>query len=469
MADWKKLLNGWRRDATPTAGKSRAGGAKAGDTRTELERDYDRILFSTPVRRLADKTQVFPLEKHDSVRNRLTHSHEVANLARSIGTYLAFHTNVAAKVTDRQRDLPAALAAAGLAHDLGNPPFGHQGEEAIQSWFRDMNTKHKILRGLTKRQKNDFLRFEGNAQTFRLVTRLQPGDSRHGLNLSFATLAALVKYPTFADDVNRNHVSKKKFGIFSSEEAIVSEVWKQTGLRPGKRHPLTFLMEACDDIAYTILDAEDAVKKGLVSFWDLISYLESHAGDDPAIRKVVAQGKRKHQDYSKESLSPAELNDVSTQRFRVFVINRMVIDVRNEFLKRQAAIESGRLGQSLLDVSESRCLRNVLKDFDSKHAYAHRSVREIELQGYNTIRGLMDFMWTAVSSWKRGQTPPISNPFPAYVYSRISENYRRVFEDAENRMPERYKQLQLMGDMISGMTDSFAIDLYEDLCKYRVQ
>src|SRR3954447_12060447 len=169
---WKKLLNEGRRkeDARKKARKT----GKSEEDRTEIERDHDRILFSTPVRRLADKTQVFPLDKNDSVRTRLTHSHEVSNLARSIGTVLAFKHSVASDVPNAQRNLPAICAAIGLVHDLGNPPFGHQGESAIQSWFRDY--EDVVLAPLAKSPEQlslDFLKFEGNAQGFRLVTRLQ--------------------------------------------------------------------------------------------------------------------------------------------------------------------------------------------------------------------------------------------------------------------------------------------------------
>lgn len=186
---WELLLNSSRRKKDQDAGTHTPDVA---ETRTEIERDYDRILFSTPVRRLADKTQVFPLDKNDSVRTRLTHSHEVSNLARSIGTSLVFNAKLGEGHATALRDIPALLAAIGLAHDLGNPPFGHQGEAAIQSWFKDRQKEvlNDERRPLSKQQQQDFLKFEGNAQAFRLVTSLQLLNDNFGLDLTYATLSA---------------------------------------------------------------------------------------------------------------------------------------------------------------------------------------------------------------------------------------------------------------------------------------
>ena len=204
---WDKLLTRTRRSHLGRAESSIAEAPDRVEHRTEWERDYDRILFSTPVRRLADKTQVFPLEKHDSVRTRLTHSYEVSNLARSTGTYLAYEFPKTQEIANCSRTIPPILAAIGLAHDLGNPPFGHQGEQAIQRWFenhsQDIFTpsdKLPPLEGadvarLTPAMKADFLKFEGNAQTLRLLTRLQTVTNDRGLNLTLATLAAVMKYP----------------------------------------------------------------------------------------------------------------------------------------------------------------------------------------------------------------------------------------------------------------------------------
>lgn len=274
MLTWDKLLNQTRRKDLYKSGESFGTGAG----RTESERDYDRILFATPTRRLADKTQVFPMEENDSVRTRLTHSHEVSNLARSIGVRLAFeHAEVVFgpehESLQVKRNIPSLLAAVGLAHDLGNPPFGHQGEIAIQQWFAETFDEKDV--------DIDFLKFDGNAQTFRLLTRLQVLNDKFGLNLTIGTLASLIKYPSIYGAADKGGF--KKFGVFKSEASIMNEVWEHTGLRAGIRHPLAYVMEACDDIAYSIIDAEDTVKKGYASFYDLMDFLNTYDKKDKLI------------------------------------------------------------------------------------------------------------------------------------------------------------------------------------------
>lgn len=474
---WSELLNPRRRkpkEKAPSAEDvSDAAVASSVEPRTEIERDYDRILFSTPVRRLADKTQVFPLDKNDSVRTRLTHSHEVANLGRSIGTSLHYCHNIAANVSQAARNLPSVLAAAGLVHDLGNPPFGHQGEVAIQSWF-DQN-KDDVLAPLTsENHRQDFLKFEGNAQGFRLVTRLQLLNDDYGLDLTYATLASMMKYPTRSDQVDRRYVSSKKHGFFASEEHIAVEVLRNTGLALGKRHPVSYIMEACDDIAYVVLDAEDAVKKGLASFSDLMDFLEHNASGCALVTDVVTKSRSKHKQYRSTShlLSPAELNDISMQRFRVFAINELVKTATQTFVKNEEALLCGDFETSLMEKSRGEKLRNLLKEFSYRHAYTHPSVLKVELEGYNVIRGLMDLYWAAVVDRKDPLKPDSdrSHPFSRYVYWRISENYRRVFEKPikeVSEMPIRYRECQLLADMLSGMTDSYAVDLYRDLLSMR--
>ena len=464
--NWSDLLNEGRR-------KKEGSGSTAtsnSDSRTEIERDHDRILFSTAVRRLADKTQVFPLDKNDSVRTRLTHSHEVSNLARSIGTVLAFKHSVASSVPDSQRNLPAICAAIGLVHDLGNPPFGHQGESAIQSWFRDhKDIVLEPLAGYSEQLSQDFLKFEGNAQGFRLVTRLQLLNDNFGLDLTYATLAAMMKYPTSSDSLSDESIATKKHGFFASEQSIAETVLQRAGLSRGWRHPLACVMEACDDIAYVVLDAEDAVKKGLASVSDLYAFLRHHGKDDPMTERVVRESEKKHKEYrEKANLSPAELNDVSMQRFRVFAVGELVNTATDTFVQNETFFRSEATKLSLLAHSKGDVLRRSLKDFAFRHAYQNRSVLRVELQGYNVIRGLMDMLWAAIVNRDpaKGVKSLRNCPFTRFVYGRISENYRRAFEDPPPeiaQLPERYRECLLLTDMISGMTDSFAVDLHEEL------
>lgn len=473
MTDWNKLLNSVRRkdrwkEENTIDGESKSSSPIV-EVRTEIERDYDRILFSTPVRRMADKTQVFPLERNDSIRTRLTHSHEVANLARSIGTTLVFDHDLAKEADSKaKRNIPALLGAIGLAHDLGNPPFGHQGENAIQSWF-EKNEKKIFDSTLNDAHKIDFLKFEGNAQTIRILTRLQILDDNFGLNLTFATLAGLMKYPVASDVTNKKKgIAYKKFGYFQSEKDIAEQIWSETGLGEGRRHALTYLMEACDDIAYSVLDAEDAVKKGFVSFSDLIAYLKHCGNNDEVVTRVIEKACKKHDKHRELDLSSLELNDISMQMFRVYAIHEMIKAVTKSFLEKKEKLISGDFEKELIEDSDAAELRKLLKMFGKSHVYKHRSILEVELTGYSTINELMDIFWSAIQNMglDKNEKLKFNNPYSQYVFSRISENYRRVFLSKENKLPQRYKELQLMTDMISGMTDSYAISLLQELKRY---
>ncbi len=263
--DWEKLLSSNRRK-NPEKKLEQTDVAKT--DRTEIERDYDRIVFSAPVRRLSNKTQVFPLDDNDSIRTRLTHSHEVSNLARGAGVSLCCNGFFKhSGVNDKRllRDIPSLLATSGLVHDLGNPPFGHQGEEAIRVWFKKHLANKYKKETCTPSIYSDFINFDGNAQTLRLVTRLHAADGDYGMDLTYSTLATIIKYPSF----NHNLGPYKKAGIFYSEKEIAEDVWIHTGLNNHQRHPLTFVMEVCDDIAYATIDVEDTIKKGYASFNDL--------------------------------------------------------------------------------------------------------------------------------------------------------------------------------------------------------
>jgi dGTPase len=462
--EWEKLLNPVRRkDATREDIPVKSGDG----ARTETERDYDRILFSTPVRRLADKTQVFPLDPNDSVRTRLTHSHEVSNLARSIGTNLAFNKGLAESVADAKRNIPAMLAAIGLAHDLGNPPFGHKGETAIRDWF----VKNKdVLEPLPNNLRQDFLSFEGNAQTFRLLTKLQVLNDNFGLNLTYGTLAALMKYTVTSDSINKKspYAGHTKNGFFYSEKEIFEEVWDRTGLPSLARHPLAYVMEACDDIAYSVLDAEDAVKKGLTSFADVIAFIRHASEGDRVVAEVCEKAEKHNREYRNVDLSPAELNDISMQMFRVHAISAMIAAVSDTFWANREAILVGEFERDLVRGSRCATLCKALKTFDRRHAYRHRSVLQLELAGYQAIQRVMDHFWKAIAV--RNDPDDLgserSDPFANYVYNKISENYRRIALSPSNTMPLRYREIQLMTDMISGMTDHFVMTLERELREY---
>lgn len=513
--DWNKLLNnGRRKDKSNKQDHywNSEWGMIENGTREEIERDYDRILFLAPIRRLADKTQVFPLEQNDSVRTRLTHSYEVSNLARSIGTQLAYEKddiftghNLEKRKGYLTRSLPALLAAIGLAHDLGNPPFGHQGESAIQDWFKENVEFPKNEGGRINPIYHDFTKFDGNSQTIRLLTQLQILNDQFGVNLTYATLAALLKYPQsseYVDERNRKieewvktkgkepcpHTKPtwKKHGYFHSESSLIKDIWKETGLKEGVRHPITYVMEACDDIAYSVLDAEDIVKKGLASFHDLINHLEHYMscaqqnekelkgtdeekqkGQFELIQNVIDLSEKKHKEFSSPvlGLTPTELNDVSMQMFRVYAIGVLIKAVTEAFEKNlKSLLNTEKPEKELMALSEGSALCEALKKFDFKWGYKNKSVLKLELEGHNYIKSLMSMLWIGIHGRLNKEKPEKSNtPFGEYVYGRISENYRRIFEDGNNDLPEPYKEAQLLADAISGMTDSYLISLHNEL------
>ena len=445
MLHWEKLLLDKRRKEI----HDRPESIGTGIGRAEIERDYDRILFAAPTRRMADKAQVFPMEKNDSVRTRLTHSHEVSNLGRSIGIRLAFmyKQHVFGNVADTlqvERTVPSLLAAVGLAHDLGNPPFGHQGEVAIQRWFRK-NKPSSVS--------NDFLKFDGNCQTFRLLTKLQILTDAYGLNLTYATLAVLMKYPMFWNSVVEKPFTK--FGLFESERDIALDVWQQTGLAAGIRHPLAYVMEACDDIAYSVIDAEDIVKKGYASFVDLIDHLQSYKHDE-VVQEVVEAALDKNEEFKQARLSSAELSDLSMQMFRVKAIAVMVDAATVAFTTNVDRLMSGGAAGDFELISHSRCgiLCEALKEFDKKHGFLNAAVLRLELEGDRYIHDTMDMLWYAINHGDEG------DPFARYAYGRISENYRRVYESGGGNEDDK---AHLLCDAMSGMTERYLVSLHREL------
>ncbi len=263
--------------------------------RSVFQHDYDRLLFSTPVRRLADKMQVWPMDENDGVRSRLTHSHEVANLARSIGTRAFQRSADNFGYADLYDTVQPILLAIGLAHDLGNPPFGHQGETAIGEWFDarqewifdsvSKDNKTPLEKPVPGELRPEFTKFDGNPQSLRLLTRLQTHHAKIGLDLTAATLAAAIKYPVHFANKDKTKAQAKKGGYFESERDVVEWIRLKTGLEESQRHPLTWIMEACDDIAYSVLDIDDLLKKSVLSPDDVLVLL-SHNKDLTARKEV---------------------------------------------------------------------------------------------------------------------------------------------------------------------------------------
>ena len=271
--NWAELLSGRRNREVANSAQPTA------DLRSEFEKDYHRIIGSASFRRLQDKTQVFPLDQSDFIRTRLTHSLEVSSLGKSLGQNIGEYLITSEKDEDftwkQKEDICSILQCAGLIHDIGNPPFGHFGESAIREWFK-RNIPTMMFKGvpveklLSEQQKQDFYNFEGNAQALRLVTKLHYLVDEHGMNLTYALLNTIVKYPVSSMEIDKTtgNIKDKKMGYYYADKEIFEAVVKDTGTE-GKRHPLTYILEAADDIAYRTADIEDAYVKGFLSFHKL--------------------------------------------------------------------------------------------------------------------------------------------------------------------------------------------------------
>ncbi|WP_214654899.1 deoxyguanosinetriphosphate triphosphohydrolase family protein [Sphingomonas albertensis] len=443
--------------------------------RSRFQQDYDRLLFSTPVRRLSDKTQVWPMDENDGVRTRLTHSHEVANLARSIGTRIHSADPTLFGGADLHNVVQPMLSAIGLAHDLGNPPFGHQGEAAIARWFNDngnwifthtdRDAKEELKDPIPLAYRKEFLSFDGNPQTIRLLAKLQTSISHSGLDLTAATLAATIKYPVGAPNQDDKIPTSKKHGYFLSEQELVDWVRSETGLTEKQRHPLTWIMEACDDIAYSVLDVDDAMKKGVISPDDVMAIL---AADDRTMAHHVV--KRALDAFSRVVAAkrrPEIARDIKIGYLRAFFIDALIDEASAAFVRNGLAISDFSHREPLM---ETNPLCDTLKGIARQYAFGHPTVLKMEALGAEAVNGLMTAFWNAIHDRKSedfakldGKRRGAKNKF---VFALISQNY---LDDAVNcKTPGlagsiRYRELRLMTDMLAGMTDTFTIKLWNDV------
>jgi dGTPase len=402
---WDKLLSSERQRPTDRHKE---------DKRSEFERDYDRLVTSSALRRLQDKTQVFPLEHHDFIRTRLTHSLEVSAYGRSFGAEVA--RRIAKSRFDDlatpERDIPTVMSTVCLAHDIGNPPFGHFGETAIRSWFESWFKKSEENRsGLSDSQQNDFLNFEGNAQGLRILSYLQCLNDDKGLNFTYGTLGSSLKYTASSLEIDKNRKSKQKVGYFTSEKELFEKIQNATGLG-NARHPLAFLMEASDDIAYSTTDLEDALKKRVVEFDTIVEALEtnlkgtSHFDLLEDRRENIQKEDRKglkdiYMHRKDEGWSTREAAQIAFVNFRVAAIGAMFRSCVNSFIENYEAIMEGEFDKELITISDSSKLCSALKDIVDKYVYSSHSVLMVEVIGNQVIHSLLDMFVKAVTSDSR--------------------------------------------------------------------
>ena len=419
--------------------------AERHDDRSEFKRDYDRLIFSSAFRRLQNKTQVFPLPGSIFVHNRLTHSLEVASVGMSIGN------DISRRVIQKQPDLKDTLveeigtivSAACLAHDLGNPPFGHSGEKAIQTFFSE-GPGLKIKSMVSSEFWDDITHFEGNANAFRILTHRFKGRRQGGFVMTYSMLASIVKYP-FASSLAGNH---GKFGFFASEAESYRKIADELGIScksaPGEplkyaRHPLVYMVEAADDICYEIMDIEDSHKLKILSYAETEHLLLSFFDED--IQQKIRQ-----------RIIDEELTDENEKvvYMRASVIGKLENECVAAFLAHEEEILAGTFEGSLIDhISErqKKAYQECEKISYSK-IYQSKPVLDIELSGYQIMATLMEvFIEAAVSP---------SRFYSKQLLRRVSSQY-----DIENENLE--ERIMAVLDYISGMTDIYALDIYQKI------
>lgn len=410
--------------------------------RTEFQRDYDRMIFSAPFRRLQNKTQVFPLPGAVFVHNRLTHSLEVASVGRSLGHNIS--QRIAREGEDwgqYSEEISSIVATACLAHDMGNPPFGHSGEKAISHYFSTGRGRELLAESdMTEAQKSDLTNFDGNANSLRLLAHSYRGRRDGGFALTFPAVASVIKYP-------RSSVGQKKFGYFQQDKKIFDTIMDRLGVLPRNaekteycRYPLVYLVEAADDICYEIMDVEDAYRLGILEYDEAVRLLRGFFGseaDDEMnknIDTVFEQITDKHEHIN---------------YLRSIAIGRLVNCCTDIFWNNREAILRGEFKGSLIDKlpeSEKQAMDKVVSTAMSR-IYKHQMVREVELSGFKIIGTLLDTLITAMCN-------------PDMYYSSLIEPFvpeqYRVGRDAS-----LYDKCLAAVDTVASMTDLYALDLYK--------
>ncbi|WP_073307545.1 deoxyguanosinetriphosphate triphosphohydrolase [Flavobacterium terrae] len=398
--NWEQLLSLKRQGDT-----SKRLRKEQDETRLGFEVDYDRIIFSAAFRSLQDKTQVIPLSKTDFVHTRLTHSLEVSVVGRSLGRLvgkkiLEKHPHLKEIHGYQANDFGAIVAAASLAHDIGNPPFGHSGEKAIGEYF-SIGNGQKYKSQLTEKEWQDLIDFEGNANGFSVVTGTRPGVEG-GLRLTYATLGAFMKYPKESlPKKPTQNIADKKYGFFQQDKTFFKEVANELGLIPNKtgndigyeRHPLAYLVEAADDICYTIIDFEDGINLGLVS-------------EDYALEYLIK--------LVKDSIDSSKYKALTTKEDRIsylraLAIGSLINDAVQVFIENEEAILKGLFPFALTDKSKYKAQMNDIIKLSVKNIYQSREVIEKEINGYQIINNLLDKFITAYNNKAEGKTSNFDN------------------------------------------------------------
>lgn len=427
-----------------------------------FDMDYDRIVYSSSLRRLQDKAQVFPLQENDFTRTRLTHSLEVSAIGRSLGANVGYQLREKGIFDeDKEKKLTSLLLVSGLVHDLGNPAFGHYGEDVIKHWFKE-NKCDICKNGLSNI--SDYTSFDGNAQTIRILTRLQILNDKNGMNFCYGTLATLMKYP-WGSDSNEN--SKDKFGYFSSEKDLCEEILKQTGVI--NRHPATYLLEAADDICYLFADLEDAVKKHYLpwrSVFDEFKRMTNECKQFEQYKNIVTYVEEKRKENINNNVQLDEIDLIDVQNFKIIGQGMLIKSVCDEFINSYDNIMTGQYDKNMLEYDNIKEFANYIRNLCIKYAYQNKEVLSLELVGKEVLENLLNKFVFAVLDEEHYENGKFAN---GKLYSLISENFKYVqfFDRSGNNDPNRkltpYQRVQIVTDFISGMTDSYALNLHKKL------
>lgn len=465
--EWDKLLCPKRiRDVKAKQGSS--------DLRTEFEKDYHRIIGSASFRRLQDKTQVFPLDKSDFIRTRLTHSLEVSSFAKSLGQ------NVSQKILreikdpsflpEYQADVCDILQCAGLLHDIGNPPFGHFGETVIREWFRANMSKlelkgQKLTQWLTPQMQNDFYHFEGNTQALRLVGKLHYLIDEHGMNLTTALLGTIIKYPVSSLEVNKDSgdIHTKKMGYYYAERDLFAQIQESLGTN-GRRHPLAFLLEAADDIAYKTADMEDAFKKGCITYERLLEELRKGGEGEPEDGEyfaLISLLEHKYEQAKERGMSNPAMNAV--QNWMVVVQGRLISFATENFAKHYDEIMAGKYTKELLSGGYGERVAYVLGDIAFRYAFISEPIYKLEIAAESMMHFLLERFVGAAVLYDTGE---YMTEVQQKLIALISDNYMaiyNIYSKGKSEEEKLYLRLLLVTDSICGMTDSYAKRLYQEL------
>ena len=472
--NWKQLMC----DERP---RSLTHKQSSSDLRTEFEKDYHRIISSPSFRRLQDKTQVFPLDQSDFIRTRLTHSLEVSSFAKSLGQNVGSRIRQSVADPDftiqTQMDICDVLQCAGLLHDIGNPPFGHFGEDAIQDWFR-CNLDTLLFDGtplsmvLNAQMQGDLTHFEGNTQALRVVSKLHFLVDEHGMNLTKALLGTLIKYPGSSLEISYDKqdpgrdIRHKKMGYFYAERELFADIQRSTGTN-GCRHPLAFLLEAADDIAYTTADIEDAVKKGLIDYETLTEQLRIAClkpDTDESVKKMLNRLEKLYERAENRKYDNPNLYAV--QNWIVTVQGAFLGAATDSFLTHYSEIMAGTYRFELLDQTPVTILLKAMQSIANKYAFQSKPILKLEVKADSIFdfllgRFVKSFLYYDTPLWKDKRTAVDEK-----IVRLMSEDYMNIYRTYAEGCPEEeklYLRLLMVTDYVSGMTDGFATRLYEEL------